>query len=283
LDRFLAPGRFVNLQKQKRLFVIVLVSLVVGYALLILGAFAGQGRLIYPRRGDGDTPELTGARLETLASKTGRKVFALYAPASNGAPVLVHFHGNGEELADLVDFVALFQARGIGVLAVEYPGYGLSRDHEPNEGSIYEDAEVALRHLIDEMGVSRERIVLSGQSLGSGVAVEMACRGLGARLLLFSPYTSMVDMADHYLPILPNRWLVRDRFDNGKKAPRIALPVLVVHGTADEVIPVAFGKKLAGAFPAARFLALEHGRHNDLFLRGGASLVDEVTTFCRGS
>jgi fermentation-respiration switch protein FrsA (DUF1100 family) len=274
----------VTLPTRKRLLVLIALSLVLGYALLTLGAFAGQSRLIYPRRGGGGVPELDHerARLETLTSKTGRKVFALYAPASDDAPVLVHFHGNGEELADLVDFVERFQARGVGVLAVEYPGYGLSRDNAPNETRIYEDAEVALRHLIDEKGVARARIVLSGQSLGTGVAVEMARRGLGSRLLLFSPYTSMIDMADHYLPILPNRWLVRDLFDNAKKAPAIATPVLVVHGTDDEVIPVAFGKKLAELFPEARFLPVERGRHNDLFLRGGASLLDEVTTFCQG-
>jgi fermentation-respiration switch protein FrsA (DUF1100 family) len=264
------------------LIVFALLSVVVGYALLMLGAYAGQGRLIYPRRGGGSVPELAGARLEALEGKTGRKVFALHAPATDGAPVLVHFHGNGEELADLMGFVALFQARGVGVFAVEYPGYGLSRDNEPNETRIYEDAEVALRHLIDEKRVSRERIVLSGQSLGSGVAVEMARRGLGARLLLFSPYTSMIDMANHYLPILPNRWLVRDLFDSVEKAPHIRAPVFVVHGTDDEVIPFAFGKKLADSFPKVRFLELERGRHNDLFVRGGEALLDEVTKFCRG-
>lgn len=261
---------------------LVIVALVIGYALLTLGAYAGHSRLIYPRRGTGAVPELESARLETFASKTGRNVFALYAPPeSDDAPVLVHFHGNGEELADLVDLVSLFRTRGVGVLAVEYPGYGLSRENDPNETSIYEDAEVALRHLLDG-GVARERIVLSGQSLGTGVAVEMARRGLGARLLLFSPYTSMVDMANHYLPVLPNRFLVRDLFDNAKKAPGIATPVLVVHGTEDEVIPFRFGKKLAALFPEARFLPLERGRHNDLFLRGGDSLLDEVAKFCRG-
>jgi fermentation-respiration switch protein FrsA (DUF1100 family) len=92
----------------------------------------------------------------------------------------------------------------------------------------------------------------------------------------------MMDMASHYLPLLPGRFLVRDRFDNAGKAASIRTPVLVVHGTDDEVIPFAFGKKLSDSFPEARFLPLEEGRHNDLFLRGGESLLDEVTKFCRG-
>ncbi len=252
------------------------------YALVALGACALQRRLIYPYRGVGRAPELAGSTLETMQGADGRRVHALYAKAEGDAPTVVHFHGNGEELADMVGFVSLLRARGFGVLAVEYPGYGLSRSVEPNEGAIYRDAETALAMLRDEKHVPREKIVLSGQSLGTGVAVEMASRGQGSRLLLFSPYTSIVEVADRYLPFLPNRWLVQDRFDSAKKAPAVRVPVLVVHGTEDEVIPFSLGKKLAGLFPNARFLPLERGRHNDLFFRGGDALLDGVAKFCRG-
>jgi pimeloyl-ACP methyl ester carboxylesterase len=75
---------------------------------------------------------------------------------------------------------------------------------------------------------------------------------------------------------------VRDAFDSAAKAPEISLPVLVVHGTDDEVIPFALGRKLAASFPKARFLPLERGRHNDLFVRGGDALIDDIAKFCRG-
>jgi hypothetical protein len=260
----------------------VVVGCLVAYAFVALAAFAMQRRLIYPARGSGTAPELSGTTLEKLRGKDGRTVHALYARARADAPTIVHFHGNGEELADMTDFIALFRARGFGVLAVEYPGYGLSKPGDPNESAIYEDAEVALRHLIENEGVSPANVVLSGQSLGSGVAVEMAKRGYGARIVLLSPFTSIVDVANIYFPILPNRLLVRDVFDNEKKAPGIGKPVLVAHGTDDEVIPFALGRKLAGLFPNVRFFPLERGRHNDLFLRGD-TLVDEVTKFCFGS
>ena len=250
------------------------------YAFIAFTAFALQRRLIYPVRGSGAPPELAGATLEKLAGKGGRTVHAFYAKAQADAPTIVHFHGNGEELANMTDFVALFRARGFGVLAVEYPGYGLSKPGDPNETAIYEDAEVALRDLVENKGVAAANVVLSGQSLGTGVAVEMARRGYGERLVLLSPYTSIVDVANGYFPILPNRWLVRDVFDNAKKAPGIRKPVLVVHGTDDEVIPFALGRTLTALFPSARFLPLENGRHNDLFLRGD-TLVDEITRFCR--
>ena len=244
--------------------------------------YAGQRRLIYPARGIGAVPELAETTLEKLAGANGRTVHVLYAPANDGAPTVVHFHGNGEELADLVDFVTLLRRRGLGVLAVEYPGYGLSKPGEPTESAIYEDAEAALRDLRENKGVSRENTVLSGQSLGSGVAVEMARRGYGARVVLYSPYTSIADVANVYLPFLPNRFLVKDAFDSKSKASDIDVPVLIVHGTHDEVIPFALGSELAGCFRNARLVRVEQGRHNDLFLRGGGTLADEVAKFCRG-
>jgi pimeloyl-ACP methyl ester carboxylesterase len=271
----------VTSRKRKRLVLLVVATLALGYALLVLGAFAGQRRLIYPARGSGATPDVAGTTIEKLALPDGSIVHVLYAEARDGAPTLVHFHGNGEELADLVDFVTLMRLRGLGVLAVEYPGYGLSKPGEPSEQGIYAAAELALRDLRENRGVSREKTVLSGQSLGSGVAVEMASRGHARRVVLFAPYTSIADVANVYLPFLPNQWLVRDRFDNAAKAARVSVPVLVVHGTDDEVIPFELGERLAGLFPNARLVTLARGRHNDLFVRGGDGLVRELDAFCR--
>jgi alpha-beta hydrolase superfamily lysophospholipase len=280
--RYFVCGRDTVTFLRKKRFVSLVLAIVGTYVLVAALVFALQGRITYPYRGTGRVPDLPGATLETIAGVDGRRVHALYAKAEDGAPTLVHFHGNGEELADLVGFVALFRARGLGVLAVEYPGYGLSLSLEPSEADIYRDAETALVMLRDEKSVPREKIVLSGQSLGTGVAVEMASRGHGSRMLLISPYTSIVDVANRYFPILPNRWLVRDRFDSVNKASAIRAPVLVVHGTDDEVIPFSLGKKLAGTFPNARFVPFEEGRHNDLFSRGGDAFVDDIAKFCRG-
>jgi len=260
----------------------LVVALALAYALVVLAVYAGQRRLIYPARGVGAVPELRGATLEKLDGPDGTRAHALYAKALDGAPTLVHFHGNGEELADLVDLVELFHRRGLGVLAVEYPGYGLSKPGEPSERAIYETAEALLRDLRENKAVSRALTVLSGQSLGSGVAVEMARRGHGARVVLYSPYTSIADVADVYLPFLPNRLLVKDRFDSKSKAASIDLPVLVVHGTEDEVIPFELGRELTTCFPNARLIRVEQGRHNDLFARGGDALLGELERFCRG-
>jgi pimeloyl-ACP methyl ester carboxylesterase len=209
-------------------------------------------------------------------------VHAFHVPAGEGAVTIAHFHGNGESLADQAALGDWFHARGLGFYAVEYPGYGLSSDASPSERAIYEDAEAALVHLRDVLHVANDRIVLEGQSLGTGVVVEMARRGFGARLVLISPYTSMVDMANRLLPFLPTGLLVTDRYDTERKAPSIRLPTLIVHGTIDEVVPVEMGRRLATVFPSVALREVPAAHHNDIWLvdRG---LVAAVADFAMGA
>ena len=192
----------------------------------------------------------------------------------------MHFHGNGEDISDLGWLASRLRATGLGFYAVEYPGYGLARASSSNETALYAAAERALRHLHGPLGVSKERTVLQGQSLGSGVAVEMARRGYAGRLVLISPYTSMVEMAGLVAPFLPTRLLVRDRFDNLKKVPELEIPALVVHGSEDEVIPVEMGRRIAEALTGSRLLIVPGAHHNDLFEHD--QVLENITGFVRG-
>ncbi|HCF62311.1 MAG TPA: alpha/beta hydrolase, partial [Myxococcales bacterium] len=138
----------------------------VGYLALCLFAFIYQDRLIFPApevalepRTDAGVVELSGA---------GWRSLALHYPAPAGAPTLVHFHGNAEQLADRTPLFERFHALGLGVLAVEYPGYGKATG-EPSEESFYAVAEAALGHLRD-LGVPASKTVLQGQTIGLGVA-----------------------------------------------------------------------------------------------------------------
>jgi pimeloyl-ACP methyl ester carboxylesterase len=204
-------------------------------------------------------------------------VHAFHVPAPPSRPTVAHFHGNGESLADQTDLGASFRSRGIGFYAVEYPGYGLSSEAGPSESALYEDAEAALVHLRTVLGIERKNTVLEGQSLGSGVAVEMAKRGHGAKLVLISPFTSVPDMARRMLPLLPVGVLVRDRFDSASKVGEVTIPALVVHGTDDEVIPFAMGERIARLLPSARFESLLGAHHNDVWQF--SSLMESIVAF----
>jgi uncharacterized protein len=197
----------------------------------------------------------------------------------NGTRVVAWFHGNGEDLADAVPMVSLLRSLGVGVLGVEYPGYGVAGG-TPSEQGAYAAAEHALEWLRTERGVDSARVVLLGQSLGSGVATEMARRGYGARLVLISPFSSVAEMAKRLLPFFPARF-VRHRFDTQSKAAAIAVPVLIIHGTEDEVVPFAMGERLAGAFPQARLVQIPGGQHNDLLTLHAIEVREALAPFLK--
>ncbi|HEY6555937.1 MAG TPA: alpha/beta fold hydrolase [Polyangiaceae bacterium] len=257
----------------------VIVGLAGAYAAVAALAFIGQRSLMYPRPSGQLQPRARGATLLRVAGPDGTRACALYVPAAAGRPTLVHFHGNGEDLSDQTTLVEAFAERGLGVYAVEYPGYGLLRDQPLSERALYASAEAALRHLRDELGVAPDRTVVQGQSLGTGVAAEMAVRGHAARLVLISPFTSMTEMAKQVFPWLPVRQLVRDRYDTAAKAPLLTLPTLVIHGSDDEVIPAFMGRRITERLPHARLVSISGGRHNDLFVLYGERVFSEIIAF----
>ncbi|MFO0759279.1 MAG: alpha/beta hydrolase [Byssovorax sp.] len=259
----------------------ILALLACTYGLIVLAGCAGYRRLLYPAPRDAGPPVPPGATLLDLRAADQNPVQALHFPAPPGAPTVVHFHGNGQTLRSDVPFAEELHRRGLGVLLVEYRGYG-NVPGSPTEEGLYRDAEAALDALVAR-GVTMDHIVLSGLSLGTGVAAEMALRDRGARLLLIAPYTSIPAVAGRVAPILPTSLIVGDRFDTLAKAPRIAVPALVIHGRDDELIPWEMGQKVAGALPAARLVTVDGGHHNDLFFVEGPAIYAAITAFATAS
>lgn len=244
-------------------------------------AWAAQRTMMYPAPKQALEPQLESSTLLRIPGRDGRTVYALHAPGPEGTPTVVHFHGNAEALADQAWLAAALRGAGVGVLAVEYPGYGLASDYSTTEEAVYQDAEAAIRYLRDELGVTADATVVSGQSLGTGVAVEMARRGHAGRLVLLSPFTSMVAMGRRIAPILPMRLIVRDRYDSLAKAAEVRVPSLVVFGGADDLIPASMSRRIAEVLDA-RVLEIDGAGHNDLFERAGRQIVSDVAAFARG-
>jgi len=263
----------------RRLKVAILV--VGGTYVLAAGALSlGYRPFLYPARRDNLEPSVSCGSLVRIETRGAPTVFALYAEAPKGAPTLVRFHGNGEDLVDEAREVQTFHDLGLGVLSVEYPGYGLARAQAPTEPALYDAAARAIGFLRDQ-GVEKDATVLLGFSLGSGVAAEMAKRGFAGRLVLMAPYTSIPDVISHYAPVLPVGLLVRDKFDTLSKAAAIDVPTLVIHGDRDNVIPPAMGDRVAAALPHATSLVIQGGHHNDL-VQCDPSLNVRIARFARG-
>jgi uncharacterized protein len=249
------------------------------YLMLILVAMLGQRRMMYPAPKSAIVPKAPGLQLLTIPGRDGRQVHAFYLPARSDALTMVIFHGNGEQIADTVPLAQDFSDYGLGTLAIEYPGYALSSAYTTTEQNVYADAEQAIFHLQRALGVPRERVVLMGQSLGAAVAAEMASRGLAARLVLLSPFTSMTDMVSKIAPIIPTRLLLEDRYDTLSKGSRLTLPTLLIHGTSDAVVPVSMGKTLAGKIAGVTLLLVPGADHNNVYDVGGPSLLRRIALF----
>jgi pimeloyl-ACP methyl ester carboxylesterase len=245
----------------RRVVSIAFATVGIGYLALCLGACAVARSLTFPAPHARVWPKYAEAPLR-IASPAG-DVLAWYVPAPAGAPTLLYFHGNGEQLADAIPFGSWLREQGLGLLAVEYPGYA-GAPGAPSEATILTAARTATAYLRDTLHVPRERTVLLGRSLGTGVAAALAADGLGAKLILLSPYTSIPDVGARAFPFLPVHLLAPDRFDTLSLAPRITVPTLVMHGTADEVIPVELGREVAHAIAGARYVELPGVGHNDL-------------------
>lgn len=200
------------------------------------------------------------------------------APEGPAAPVVVYFHGNAESAGQNIEVATALRRAGLGALIAEYRGYG-GLEGRPSEEAVYSDGLAAVEALRSR-GVEESRVLLAGRSLGTGVAVELASRGLGSGLVLVSPYTSMVDMARPLVgPLAP--FLVPDRFDSEAKAPSIRIPAVIIHGTDDELVPFAMGERLARRLPRCRLVPVPGAGHvaipdlADLVAREAAAVAAE--------
>ncbi len=230
------------------------------YLLFVAGMFFSQRTLIYPAP-SGAAPLPSGFEAITLRTADGLNLPAAYRRAGAGQPTLVYFHGNGDSWTGSAAATALASDTSLGVLLSSYRGYS-GNPGKPDEAGLYADGRAALDWL-GAHGVPREKLVLIGNSLGSGVATQLAAESAPAALILVSPFTGMPELAAHHYPWLPARWLVLDRYDNRAKIGRVTAPVLILHGTSDSVIPVVQAQQLARGNARAQLL-LFAGKEHDL-------------------
>ena len=199
-----------------------------------------------------------------IATADGLTLRAFYRPARPGLPTLIFFHGNGSDIAGSDHATRALAVQGYGVLLPEYRGYG-GNPGSPDEPGLYRDGEAALEWLA-EKGVAQNRVVAIGNSLGSGVATEMAARHHLAGLVLISGFASLSGVVREHYPFVPARLLVRDRYDNLAKLPAVTCPILLLHGTVDTVVPADNSQALAKVQPAAELHLIPGVGHELAFL-----------------
>lgn len=236
----------------------LLAAALTAYLAIVALVAASQSSIIYPAPPPRAAP--SGFTPVALRTADGLTLSAGYRPARSGLPTVLFFHGNGMVWPDSLYVTELLASRGYGLLLAEYRGYN-GNPGKPDEAGLYHDGRAALAFL-ESAGIARRDVVLAGLSIGTGPAVQLATEQEVRALILISPVASVPMTASAAYPWLPVRWLLRDRYDNLAKLPRVAAPVLILHGEEDRLIPRAHAERLAGANPEAEFVWLPGRGHN---------------------
>jgi hypothetical protein len=258
------------------------------YLLVAVLAWRYQDRLAMPSpRMRLPTPAEAGipdGRRIALETEDGVTLYGWYLPpaagASRPAPALLWFYGNMETVAALAPVLEEWKPAEMGLLAIDYRGYGES-DGEATERGLYRDGEAAWGFLADQPDVDSTRIATYGRSLGATVALHLALERPVRAVVLDSPFSSAAAMARHHYWFLPPG-LVRLGLDNVGRAGRLRVPLLVVHGSDDRIAPVEMGRAVAAA-GRGQFLELPHVGHNDTYDLGGPRYRDSVAAFLRNA
>ena len=186
---------------------------------------------------------------------------SLYVQAPEGAPIILYFHGNGNSVYSRTRQMRDFKAWGVGFLAVEYPGYG-GNIGTPNEADIFATALVNYDMLIAK-GYTPQHIVIYGHSLGSSVATYVASQRESTVLILTAPFYSALEMGQAQMPYFPIKLLLKDKFRSDIFMANVEEPLLILHGTADQVVPYAMGRKLLGVHGYEKnFVTIDGGFHD---------------------
>jgi hypothetical protein len=214
-----------------------------------------------------------------VSTSDGIRLKAWYAPPTSQAFTVVFFHGNADALYNASEVGDRYIAAGYGFLATEYRGYsGLAG--KPTEQGLYEDGRAYLKYLISQ-GIDAKHLVLLGQSLGTGVAIEMATEYRVGGLMLLSPFASIPRIAQVHFPIFPAGLLALDRYENAKKIGSVHAPVLIVNGTADDIVPPVQGKELfALANEPREFHSIPGRGHNDILDDFAPVSLDWLSRVC---
>jgi len=220
-----------------------------------------------------------------FAGPNGQRLHGRWTRAHTQPAVatILYCHGNGGNVTYYQESADGMAARGFDVLLFDYRGYGRSEGEITDEWGLYADSDAAYDYLTRGRGVSAQRLVFYGQSLGTAVAIDLASRRRGAALVVEMGLSSASAMGETLLPWLPRvlHRLGKNRFESARKLANVSGPVLVTHGAQDSLIPVAQGRALYEAAREPKRLLIVPQANHDLPSSGGSAYLDSVADFLR--
>ncbi|MBN9227246.1 MULTISPECIES: alpha/beta hydrolase [Legionella] len=251
------------------------------FILIFILSYPLQRYLIYfpspeqPNRNDFHAEDMHVVKIPVA---DGLSLNSWYKPAVDNKPTILYLHGNAGHIGFRMDLIRQFLSEGLGVLLLEYRGYGGNLG-KPTESGFYQDARAAMKFL-QQQGVQEHRIVLYGESLGTGVATQMATEFPVCAVVLQSPYTSLTDLARFHYPWLPVPLM--DKYDSLSRIQKIHVPILMLHGKLDEVVPYEQGITLFNhANQPKKWIDFPEKGHQDLWNPHFAhSVMHFINSYC---
>jgi fermentation-respiration switch protein FrsA (DUF1100 family) len=239
----------------------------IAYLVIVLATMLLENRLVYhPSVYPAGDWKPYGLKVEDaeFQAADGTKLHGWFLAREKPRAVVLLCHGNAGNLTGRADLLGAFVDAGASAMVFDYRGFGKS-EGSPSEAGILQGARAARAWLANHCSVAEKDIVLFGESLGGGVAVDLAANDGARGLILQSTFTSLPDVAARFYPWLPVRLLMRNRLDSLSKIGQYEGPLLQIHGDADTLVPLALGTQLFAAAPDANkvFVTLRGGGHNN--------------------
>ncbi len=251
-----------------------------GAALLWLGARTLEQMLLYHPDTRPASPSdfgLNGFQEHRLARPDGAEIVIWVGGPHDAETTIVYFHGNGGHVGGRAERLAAFVAVGHRVTIMAYRGYSGSTGR-PSEAANKSDA-LAVVDWVKTTTKHPRPLILYGESLGTGIAMSVAARSAVSGVILEAPYTSIAEVGSRVYPFLPVKLVMRDRYDTRAYLDRVTVPVLIVHGDQDELIPIDMAREIVAALgPQARLIEVAGAGHNDVYRSGAfGHVLDWIT------
>ena len=238
---FLFKKKLINMNN----LTVLLLILASIYFFILISTYVFQRNLLYHPKENNYFGDLLTVEIEKVKISTQDRIELLswyHNKNLNNYKTILFLHGNAGSLENRIHKINHFKDMNVNFLLISWRGFSGNKG-KPTEKGLYEDAKSAVAWLKSK-GVNENNIIIYGESLGTGVATEIAQNKNFAGIILESPFTSMIDAGKNKYPYLPVRLLLKDKYESNKKIKNINSPILIMHGKVDKIVPFHMGKKM---------------------------------------
>ena len=259
-----------------RIIILIVICAAIIYAYI---KYIERKSIFFPTDIISATPELVGLPFQDvyLDTQDGITIHGWFLPRKDARYTILFLHGNGGNVGHRLEKLLLLYGAGVNIFIIDYRGFGRSKGR-PSEGGVYLDAQASYDYLLKNKGMSPEKIILYGESLGGAVAIDLAKRREVGVLIVEGSFSRAQDMAKVFYPFLP-AFLFAHTFDSLAKIDAIRAPTLFIHSIDDEIVPLRLAQKLYNAAPVPKEFIQIRGSHNTAFLDSKEKYLTSLSSY----